>query len=449
VTLPRYTSQLLSGLAYLHAKGVIHRDTKASNVLVNRGMVKLADFGCSTATRLGCGSGHGSQLHHSMIGTTVYMPPEVMRSELPSTDSDPQHGDEGPRGKGADTILGEGAGYGRKADIWSLGMMVLEMVHGRPPYSSPGVAIYKVCMTNELPPFPASLSLEGRDFVGLCLDRDPLQRPGASVLESHAFCEHDDDARIQRDTLRSMLATVRGMALHDNDAIAADHGGGGAASKGKTGDIAATPSGAGSEGLRDRGAKDEASPPPRQRKQQQPQQQPPGGGQAESSSSSSDDDECGERSLQKGRRELRGEHQGGQQGGASEAPSLGSALGTGGSSGWGMAFGGSPTATPPPLQQTEEPSVLSARAVVSSSSSSSGGKDARPRSSHSRPASRQGARRGKPLGSVPLCLAADGKDDGSRSEGKEGGSDGEVSYEDDFEDFEEDDAEAKHQEDRR
>ena len=71
---------------------------------------------------------------------------------------------------------------GRKADIWSLGMMVLEMALGKPPYSSPGVAIYKVCLTDELPPFPDSLSEQGKDFVRHCLQRDPARRPDASEL---------------------------------------------------------------------------------------------------------------------------------------------------------------------------------------------------------------------------------------------------------------------------
>lgn len=66
----QYCRQLLDGLAYLHGQGVIHRDIKASNVLIDKGQVKLADFGCSKKTYF---DGDASEHQHSMIGTTIYM----------------------------------------------------------------------------------------------------------------------------------------------------------------------------------------------------------------------------------------------------------------------------------------------------------------------------------------------------------------------------------------
>ena len=63
---------------YLHSKGVIHRDLKTSNVLINKGQVKLADFGCSKKVYF---NGDASENQHSMIGTVIYMAPEVMMSD--------------------------------------------------------------------------------------------------------------------------------------------------------------------------------------------------------------------------------------------------------------------------------------------------------------------------------------------------------------------------------
>jgi len=154
-----YTKQVLTGLEYLHKNGIIHRDIKGANILVDpAGTVKLTDFGCAKAIR----GLQGSNIK-SLVGTPYWMAPEVIRNE----------------------------GYGRSADIWSLGCTIVEMACGRPPWSQEftelAAAMYHIASSNEIPHIPDSLSSDGHDFLLLCFRRESRERSDASTLLSHVF----------------------------------------------------------------------------------------------------------------------------------------------------------------------------------------------------------------------------------------------------------------------
>ena len=123
------TRQTLSGLAYLHREGILHRDLKADNILLDvDGTCKISDFGISKKTD----NIYGNDKTNSMQGSVFWMAPEVIRSQ-----------DEG---------------YSAKVDIWSLGCVVLEMFAGRRPWSQEEAvgAIYKIA-NGETPPIPEEI----------------------------------------------------------------------------------------------------------------------------------------------------------------------------------------------------------------------------------------------------------------------------------------------------
>ncbi|XP_055821555.1 mitogen-activated protein kinase kinase kinase YODA [Solanum dulcamara] len=153
-----YTQQILSGLAYLHAKNTVHRDIKGANILVDpNGRVKLADFGMAKhITDQSCPL--------SFKGSPYWIAPEVINNSN---------------------------GCNLAVDIWSLGCTVLEMATTKPPWSQyEGIAaIFKIGNSKEVPAIPYHLSDEGKDFVRQCLQRNPLHRPTASQLLEHPFVQ--------------------------------------------------------------------------------------------------------------------------------------------------------------------------------------------------------------------------------------------------------------------
>lgn len=147
----------LKALDYMHRMNIIHRDIKSDNVLLNmNGNIKLADFGYTVQlTEL-------KRKRDTTIGTPYWEAPEV--------------------------IIGDPYDY--KADIWSLGVMLMEMVLGEPPYMdlNPVMALRLVVIDG----IPALTEKDGvspdlRDFASRCLEQKNTARASSQQLMRHPF----------------------------------------------------------------------------------------------------------------------------------------------------------------------------------------------------------------------------------------------------------------------
>ncbi|XP_042634127.1 serine/threonine-protein kinase PAK 5-like isoform X3 [Cyprinus carpio] len=148
---------VLKALSYLHTQGVIHRDIKSDSILLTSdGRIKLSDFGfCAQVSK-------EVPKRKSLVGTPYWMAPEVI-SRLP---------------------------YGTEVDIWSLGIMVIEMVDGEPPYfNEPPLQAMRRIRDNLPPRLKDSHKVSSvlRVFLDLMLVREPSQRASALELLQHPF----------------------------------------------------------------------------------------------------------------------------------------------------------------------------------------------------------------------------------------------------------------------
>ncbi|KAJ0003933.1 hypothetical protein NQD34_010147 [Periophthalmus magnuspinnatus] len=184
--------QMLEALLYLHSMKIIHRDLKAGNVLLMLdGDIKLADFGVSAKNT------KTLQRRDSFIGTPYWMAPEVVMCETMKD-----------------------APYDYKADIWSLGITLIELAQIEPPHHelNPMRVLLKIAKSE--PPTldsPHKWSPEFNDFLRKCLDKNPETRPSAAQLLEHPFVSSVNSNRPLRELVAEAKAEVMEEIEHNSE----------------------------------------------------------------------------------------------------------------------------------------------------------------------------------------------------------------------------------------
>lgn len=158
-TMAYVLKQCFQGLEFLHASYRIHRDIKSDNILFDyHGRIKLADFGYAVALTT------EDQTRASVKGTPYWMAPELIREEH----------------------------YHVKVDVWSMGIVALELSDGYPPlmekkYPNMRIMYHIATKKPPKPKMPGKWSNEYNHFLQRCLVKNPKDRAGVRVLLMHPF----------------------------------------------------------------------------------------------------------------------------------------------------------------------------------------------------------------------------------------------------------------------
>ncbi|KAL2465274.1 Serine/threonine-protein kinase AtPK2/AtPK19 [Abeliophyllum distichum] len=177
-----YTAEIVSAVSHLHKNGIMHRDLKPENVLMDAdGHVMLTDFGLAKEI-------DESSRSNSMCGTTEYMAPEILLSK----------------------------GHNKDADWWSVGILLYEMLSGKPPFTHPNRKKLQEKIINEKVKLPPRLSSEAHSLLKGLLHKDPLKRlgsgpKGADEIKFHKWFRSINWKRIEaRELLPKFKPDVSG-----------------------------------------------------------------------------------------------------------------------------------------------------------------------------------------------------------------------------------------------